>query len=290
MWEHPQHCLPEYFENACRQIVLIKRNRKQFGSLLPWEFGHVLVCACTLCCVQDALWGWPPTMVSPCRSASTAQPWHCAGGQGDQLASLLSASCSPLLFGMGIVRPSAWKPSSVSSSYQQRAAGLSLSACIDLAGGCDGRRSVCGLPRESLGADGLSSSHGTPPRWPQGRRPAALLLRSCSFTRHQKLWRGDFYRLHRQHAPKIWLSLSYHMSLATSFSWSEPSWQPAQKLSITTTSIPALDRPWDHLLLGMTSPHIPLLPSNTCYCPAPCLLPLFSAIPFLLWPSPRKSL
>lgn len=108
--------------------------------------------------------------------------------------------------------------SSVSSSYQQRAAGLSLSACIDLAGGCDGRRSVCGLPRESLGADGLSSSHVTPPRWPQGRRPAALLLHSCSFTRHQKLWRGDFYRLHRQHAPKIWLSLSYHMSLATSFS------------------------------------------------------------------------
>lgn len=139
MWEHPQHCLPEYFQNACRQILLIKRNRKQCGSLLPWEFGgkgvgvcvHAVLCAgCSL-----RLAAHQGSLVSPCRAAATAQPRCLAGGQRDQLASLFSASCGRLPFGMGIVSPSAWKLSSVFSSYQQRAAGLSLSACIDLAGG-----------------------------------------------------------------------------------------------------------------------------------------------------------
>lgn len=38
VWEHEQQWLAEYFQNACRQILLIKRNRKLRGSLLPWEF------------------------------------------------------------------------------------------------------------------------------------------------------------------------------------------------------------------------------------------------------------
>lgn len=44
------------------------------------------------------------------------------------------------------------------------------------------------------------------------------LLPSCSSSRHQQLQRRYFYSLHCQRAPKIWLSLSCHMSLATSFS------------------------------------------------------------------------
>lgn len=105
--------------------------------------------------------------------------------------------------------------------------------------------------------------------------PSPLPSRGSS--RHQKLQRRYFYRLHCQRAPKIWLPLSCHMSLATSLSWSKPPWQPAQKLSITSTSIQSLDRPrgpparrHDSFPSSPRSVRLPFPPqscpwSNTCY-------------------------
>lgn len=84
------------------------------------------------------------------------------------------------------------------------------------------------------------------------------------------------------------------MSLATSLSWSKPPWQPAQKLSITSTSIQSLDSPGDHLLIGMTSfPHSPTryvclyhlkaVPDQT---PAISWIPNYCHISILFPPSP----
>lgn len=49
VWEHEQQWLFEYFQNTRRQILLIKRNRKLCGSLLPWEFKCVWGGCCAVC-------------------------------------------------------------------------------------------------------------------------------------------------------------------------------------------------------------------------------------------------
>ena len=58
VWERGQSWLPEYCQNACRQSLLIKRNRKLCGSLLPWQsqcvWGRCLVWRVwILCCLWN---------------------------------------------------------------------------------------------------------------------------------------------------------------------------------------------------------------------------------------------
>lgn len=78
VWEHEQHWLSEHFQNTRRQILVIKRNRKLCGSLLPWE----LQCVCGGWFSRDAVlfaglfWGWPQartTWVSPQRRVASAR-------------------------------------------------------------------------------------------------------------------------------------------------------------------------------------------------------------------------
>lgn len=51
----PAAMLSEYFQTACRQILLIKRNRKLCGPLLPWEFQCVWGRGFSVPCVHVVL-------------------------------------------------------------------------------------------------------------------------------------------------------------------------------------------------------------------------------------------
>lgn len=89
VWEHEQQWLSEYFQNACRQILLIKRNRKLSGSRLPREFqcvgGRGFSAACpSVVLFAGLLRAWPQLLRFP---RADSQPRHGLGsGPGSRPA------------------------------------------------------------------------------------------------------------------------------------------------------------------------------------------------------------